>query len=230
MQVKKTTIAVVVASLLLLMTMTTLSPSSSSAVRVYAQDNEGAEEVIGTIYAEEEEESETEEEEESDDNETTIEEEDTGPPLGYQDVERAEVIDDNGNVQNPGGADNENISLSAETGAGVGVGTTTAVDDPITTRPTNLAETVLPPTIQSQEYKDIRLTLQAAGYAIADMQYTLEYGTGIPIIIVRGVEDVPAQPNLMDLESIGAAYGYALRTHVFIGDAWETTYESVTGS
>lgn len=137
----------------------------------------------------------------------------TTGPQNYQDVERAEVIDNDGNIQNPGGLGNENIDIETES----------------MTRETNLAETVLPPsTIQSQEYQDMKISLQAAGYSISDMQYTLAFRTDTPMVIVRGLEGVPTQPNLMDLESIGAAYGYILKSHVFIGGAWETIYESAT--
>ena len=177
----------------------------------YAQDEEdGDSEVSGGIFAneaEEEEETAAPEEEPA----TTT----RGEPLGYQEVNNTEVIDNNQNVINPGGAGNENINLA---------------DDEITTPNTNLAETVLPQSVNTQNNQNMQLKLQAIGYSIADMQPTLEYGTSWPIIIVRGTQGVMTQPNMMDLETVGAEFGYTVSTHIPIDGAWETTFRSVTGS
>lgn len=163
----------------------------------FAQDDEAGQEeeeetVVGTVFAE------------AQQNNT----------LGYQDVERSEVIAEDGTITNPGGAGNEDITLT---------------DDAMTTRPTNLLDTVLPQSTQMQEYEDFKVSLQAAGYSIQDLQYTLEHRTGVPLVIVRGLDGVTTQPNLMILEEVGARYGYALQSHVMIGGAWETTFKSVTG-
>jgi len=171
---------------------------------VFAQDSEGEDNtsVVGSIFEGGEEE--TEQQQQGG----------VGEVQTYRDVSRAEVIDNQGNIQNPGGAGNQDITLS---------------DNDVMTRPTNLAQMVIPQSIQRQDYADMKISLQAVGYAISDMQPTQDMQTGRPLVIVRGIDGVMQQPNQMDLDSVSAQYGYAVQSHLVIGGAWQTTFESVTG-
>jgi len=140
----------------------------------------------------------------------------TGGPRTYQDFSRAEVIDNNRNVRNPGGFGNRNINLA---------------DEESMIRPTNIADMLTPQTVETQDYADMKKLIQASGFAIADMQPVIDYNTGaITSILIRGVEGVTAQPNMMDIKAIGEAYGYALTgPAVFIGNAWQVEFISVIG-
>jgi hypothetical protein len=166
---------------------------------VFAQqqeDSEGSEEddttVVGSIFAEARE----------------------NTTMGYQDVERTEVIAEDGTIPNPGGVGNENISL----------------DDDITTPPTtDLQEVVNPQTVQTQNYDNMEVALRGAGYAMAEMQETLDVN-GVSTIIVKGLEGVMQQPNEMELNRAGALYGYYVDWNEPIDGAWVTVFKSVTGS
>jgi hypothetical protein len=136
-------------------------------------------------------------------------------PQTYQGVNRAEVITDNGNVLNPGGAGNQAIDLAGEEAM---------------SRPSNLADIVLPQSTQIQEYEDLKIALQASGYAISDMQYTLSYRTNVPVVVVRGIEGMSSQPNTMMLEQIAASYGYTILSHMYVGNAWETIFTSAVSA
>lgn len=160
------------------------------------------------------------EEEESEEENTTVvgevfaEARTANTTMGYQDVERAEVIAEDGTISNPGGAGNENISLA---------------DDDITTPPTNLDQIVNPRTIETQTYIDLEVALRGAGYAMGDMQYA-EDANGVSTIIVRGLEGVMEQPNEMDLNTEAARQGYYVDLHIPVDGAWLTIFKSVTGS
>jgi hypothetical protein len=162
------------------------------------EDSEGTEEdtttVVGSVFAEARE----------------------NTTMGYQDVERTEVIAEDGTIANPGGAGNENINL--------------ATDDDIATPPTtNLQEVVNPQTIETQNYGNMEVALRGAGYAMAEMQETLD-ANGVSTIIVKGLEGVMQQPNEMELNRAGALYGYYVDWNEPIDGAWVTVFKSVTGS
>jgi len=140
--------------------------------------------------------------------------------MGYRDVANAEVIADDGTIQNPGGAGNEDINLSTSA---------TSTDDDITTPPANLQELVNPQTIETQNYVNMEIALRGAGYAMADMEETLDVN-GVYTIIVKGLEGVMQQPNEMALNRAGAQHGYYVDIHVPLDGAWLTVFKSATGS
>jgi hypothetical protein len=194
MQVKKTTyIAIVVAALLLLVPFN---------VVVFAQvDDEEGEGTVGTIVG-------------------SIYAEDSNQTQTYRDVENTEVIDNDGNVVNPGGAGNENITLSE----------LEMQDDEIDTPATNLDEVIAPQTVPEQNFEDLRTVLLSKQYAMADMKRTEDFVGQTTQIVVVGVEGIMDQPDRMTLEEAVSPRGYTVESHFIIDNAWQTILEPVIGN
>jgi hypothetical protein len=91
---------------------------------------------------------------------------------------------------------------------------------------------IFPPTIEDKNYDNLEGALKYAGYAMADMKPITASTTGIPIIVVRGIDGViEEQPDRGTIERIGERFGgYTVLYHEIIGNAWETVFISSTGN
>jgi len=146
--------------------------------------------------------------------------------LTYNDVNRAEVITDQGQVINPGGNEPDTAAAEATTTAQTqpqqqryasGYAQNTLAkpsldDGSVISNPSIDARAYNPPSISMQEYTALQDALKMAGYSFSDggTIYTTLFGDDRRVLVLIGNEGVTSQPSPMFLEEIGKSWGYQM--------------------